>query len=439
VKIKRKIDHPNYSGLIFLKAKNMALATPAAPFQHVVSSYQLCYPNGMQPPINSYKAPSPTSSSSASASDKDRSTPQSDEKEIAHSKTNLYIKGLNEDTTDADLENLCKAYGKITSTKAIINNEPGKGCGKCKGYGFVDFAHENDADKAVTELKKQGIQVQLAKVKCALQQEQDPTNIYWQNLPEHIDENELQKIVEPYGEVVSTRVLKHTEGSPHAHKSKGVGFVRMKNKEMCEKVIDAFNDKPLQDPRSSDSTKPVCSLCPGKPLVVKFADAADKNKKKKNYSLTRQETTHYPMQNDSMLMLPPSIPQLTIPAAAVNFPPQQPGYFPVQQNIALNHQFLSVAPNQIALPHSYPHGMVGADQGYPVPYAVPQPYHMEHVTELDQEDSLPNGIPLNGLNGHPGNNGPQQQSPMHHSAPHHQPLPHMHPQQIAPIYYQQVA
>ena len=30
---------------------------------------------------------------------------------------------------------MCEVFGKIVSTKAIIDNETGK----CKGYGFVDF------------------------------------------------------------------------------------------------------------------------------------------------------------------------------------------------------------------------------------------------------------------------------------------------------------
>jgi len=43
-----------------------------------------------------------------------------------------------------------------------------------------------------------------------------------------------------FGPVVSTRILRTPTGI-----SRGVGFVRMESKHMCETVIDAFNNKML--------------------------------------------------------------------------------------------------------------------------------------------------------------------------------------------------
>ncbi|KAL6473393.1 hypothetical protein MHYP_G00169540 [Metynnis hypsauchen] len=45
------------------------------------------------------------------------------------SKTNLYIRGLSPATTDQDLIKLCQPYGKIVSTKAILD----KNTNQCKG------------------------------------------------------------------------------------------------------------------------------------------------------------------------------------------------------------------------------------------------------------------------------------------------------------------
>lgn len=75
------------------------------------------------------------------------------------SKTNLYIRGLQPSTTDQDLVKLCQPYGKIVSTKAILD----KTTNKCKGYGFVDFDSPSSAQKAVTALKASGVQAQMAK------------------------------------------------------------------------------------------------------------------------------------------------------------------------------------------------------------------------------------------------------------------------------------
>ncbi|XP_020907433.1 RNA-binding motif, single-stranded-interacting protein 1 isoform X2 [Exaiptasia diaphana] len=128
------------------------------------------------------------------------------------SKTNLYIRGLKANTTDEDLVRLCHKYGTIISTKAILD----KDTNLCKGYGFVDFENPSSAQKAVQALVTRGIQAQMAK-----QQEQDPTNLYIQNLPPHYDEAMLENMFSKYGKVISTRILRDKDTN-----SKGVGFAR---------------------------------------------------------------------------------------------------------------------------------------------------------------------------------------------------------------------
>ncbi|XP_039555138.1 RNA-binding motif, single-stranded-interacting protein 2-like, partial [Passer montanus] len=86
------------------------------------------------------------------------------------SKTNLYIRGLHPGTTDQDLVKLCQPYGKIVSTKAILD----KTTNKCKGYGFVDFDSPTAAQKAVTALKASGVQAQMAKVQTPPTATSDP-------------------------------------------------------------------------------------------------------------------------------------------------------------------------------------------------------------------------------------------------------------------------
>lgn len=166
------------------------------------------------------------------------------------SRTNLYIRGLNPNTTDKDLVNLCNSFGKITSTKAIIDQTTNK----CKGYGFVDFENPQAAELATQTLQGQGIQAQMAK-----QQEQDPTNLYIANLPIYFMEKNLENMFKEYGTVISTRILRKPDGL-----SRGVGFARMENKEKCDQIINAFNNKML----------PGCT----EPLLVKFADSGNKKK-----------------------------------------------------------------------------------------------------------------------------------------------------------------
>ncbi|KRF97679.1 uncharacterized protein Dwil_GK17327, isoform E [Drosophila willistoni] len=177
------------------------------------------------------------------------------------SKTNLYIRGLQQGTTDKDLVNMCAQYGTIISTKAILD----KTTNKCKGYGFVDFEQPAYAENAVKGLQAKGVQAQMAKVgiwvlhRPAIQQEQDPTNLYIANLPPHFKETDLEAMLSKYGQVVSTRILRDQQMN-----SKGVGFARMESREKCEQIIQMFNGNTI--PGAKD------------PLLVKFADGGPKKK-----------------------------------------------------------------------------------------------------------------------------------------------------------------
>ncbi|XP_038642442.1 RNA-binding motif, single-stranded-interacting protein 2-like isoform X2 [Scyliorhinus canicula] len=176
------------------------------------------------------------------------------------SKTNLYIRGLHPGTTDQDLVMLCQPYGKIVSTKAILD----KTTNKCKGYGFVDFDSPAAAQKAVSALKSSGVQAQMAK-----QQEQDPTNLYISNLPLSMDEQELQNMLKPFGQVISTRILRDANGT-----SRGVGFARMESTEKCEAIIAHFNGKFIK-------MQPGVAA-PSEPLLCKFADGGQKKRQNQN-------------------------------------------------------------------------------------------------------------------------------------------------------------
>ncbi|XP_048085126.1 RNA-binding motif, single-stranded-interacting protein 3-like [Alosa alosa] len=204
--------------------------------QPMYPQYTYYYPHYLQtkqpyaPPPHPMAPPSPTSNSCSHGGAEQLS------------KTNLYIRGLPPGTTDQDLIKLCQPYGKIVSTKAILD----KNTNQCKGYGFVDFDSPAAAQKAVSSLKATGVQAQMAK-----QQEQDPTNLYISNLPVSMDEQELENMLKP--------------------------FATMESTEKCEVVIQHFNGKYLKTPPGIPA--------PTEPLLCKFADGGQKK---------RQSQSKYP-------------------------------------------------------------------------------------------------------------------------------------------------
>uniref|UniRef100_A0A3B3V915 RNA-binding motif, single-stranded-interacting protein 3-like n=1 Tax=Poecilia latipinna TaxID=48699 RepID=A0A3B3V915_9TELE len=122
--------------------------------QPMYPQYTYYYPHYLQtkpyaPPPHPMAPPSPSTNSCS----------QGGAEQL--SKTNLYIRGLPPGTTDQDLIKLCQPYGKIVSTKAILD----KNTNQCKGYGFVDFDSPAAAQKAVSSLKATGVQAQMAKVR----------------------------------------------------------------------------------------------------------------------------------------------------------------------------------------------------------------------------------------------------------------------------------
>jgi RNA recognition motif-containing protein len=145
---------------------------------------------------------------------------------------------------------MCKKYGDIKSTKSIIDKQTNK----CKGYGFVDFRKEEDAIKALNDLKtKEKKDVQLAK-----QREQDPTNLYFANLPLDIDEKQLNEMLKQKysANINSTRIMRERNGQ-----SKGVGFARIDDNKLCDKIIQELNGKSFPDHANKS-----------KLLLVKLAD-----------------------------------------------------------------------------------------------------------------------------------------------------------------------
>ncbi|GAB1605625.1 RNA-binding motif, single-stranded-interacting protein 2 isoform X1 [Argonauta hians] len=260
-----------------------------------------CSPRAKNYPKSSMPASSPNTSGSQSSN-------QSQAGEQL-SKTNLYIRGLSKHTTDKDLLAMCESYGKITSTKAIIDSQ----LSTCKGYGFVDFETPQAAEYAVQDLQANGFQAQMAKVirkresrsrepytrehgipknrgtnmfgaeeenghkmtpVGSGQQEQDPTNLYIANLPQYFTEDHLDSLFKEYGSVISTRILRKMDGQ-----SRGVGFARMESKDKCEQIIHNFNSKILAGG--------------SEPLLVKFADGG--SKKKTQY----QQNRSWPERTDS--------------------------------------------------------------------------------------------------------------------------------------------
>lgn len=65
----------------------------------------------------------------------------------------LYVGNLPYSTDDAALESQFSAFGKVESARVITDRDTGRS----KGFGFVEMASDDEADKAIEQLNGQSM------------------------------------------------------------------------------------------------------------------------------------------------------------------------------------------------------------------------------------------------------------------------------------------
>ncbi|KAN0065668.1 hypothetical protein ACQY0O_000798 [Thecaphora frezii] len=181
--------------------------------------------------------------------------------------TNIYINNLPESTTDDALYRLGSVCGTVVSHKAMIDLEKGT----CKGYGFVMYSTPEEAQRAIIWFSSNGFQTSYAKesfsAKLRRMADKTSTNVYLSNLPVKFNAQQLEQLFAPHP-VISLRILTDANGE-----SRGVGFVRLKDREVAQECIDRLHGKIL-----AGTTQP---------LQVRFADSEAQKQLKQSVSTKR--------------------------------------------------------------------------------------------------------------------------------------------------------
>lgn len=88
--------------------------------------------------------------------------------------TRLFVGRLSYATTDEQLEQHFSEIGKVVSSKVIIDRYSGQG----KGFGFVEMATVEEADKAIKQLNNSTLNDRNIVVNEARPQEERPRGQY---------------------------------------------------------------------------------------------------------------------------------------------------------------------------------------------------------------------------------------------------------------------
>ncbi|XP_062283851.1 polyadenylate-binding protein 1-like isoform X2 [Scomber scombrus] len=166
--------------------------------------------------------------------------------------TNVYIKNFGEDYSDDKLKEVFSVFGRTLSVRVMKDER-----GRSRGFGFVNYANHEDAQKAVDEmngkdingkmiyvgraqkrLERQGeLKRKFDQIKQDRIQRYQGVNLYVKNLDDTIDDERLRKEFAPYGTITSAKVM--TDGS----QSKGFGFVCFSSPEEATKAVTEMNGR----------------------------------------------------------------------------------------------------------------------------------------------------------------------------------------------------
>jgi polyadenylate-binding protein len=158
---------------------------------------------------------------------------------------NIFIKNLDKSIDNNVLFDTFSTFGHILSCKVSQDSHQSS-----KGYGFVHFDSEEAANNAINKVNGMllnGKKVFVAKFVPRSQRQtsdrsQRLTNIYVKNFTDDYDDQKLRELFEPFGKVISTKVMTDENG-----KSKGFGFVSFEDSEMADNAFKRLNGKEMSN------------------------------------------------------------------------------------------------------------------------------------------------------------------------------------------------
>mmetsp|Transcript_20695 Transcript_20695/g.29729 ORF Transcript_20695/g.29729 Transcript_20695/m.29729 type:complete len:367 (+) Transcript_20695:205-1305(+) len=144
---------------------------------------------------------------------------------------NLIVNYLPPDMGESELRALFSPHGKIVRSKVVRE----KASGKSACYGFVLFKNEASAAEALTAKNGMVIKSKTLKVSIARPRKKNDisnSKLYITGLPASYATADVEELFSKYGEVVSMRLLRHSDGS-----SKGKAFLEYNEPSECDEAM----------------------------------------------------------------------------------------------------------------------------------------------------------------------------------------------------------
>ncbi|XP_057782917.1 polyadenylate-binding protein 2-like [Salvia miltiorrhiza] len=158
---------------------------------------------------------------------------------------NIFIKNLDKDIDHKALHETFSSFGTILSCKVATNSS-----GQSLGYGFVQYATEESAQKAIEKLNGMllnGKQVYVGPFVRKQEREMSVdktkfTNVFVKNISESTTEEDLQQMFGEFGQLTSVVVMRNEDGT-----SKCFGFVNFEDADDAARAVDSLNGKKIDN------------------------------------------------------------------------------------------------------------------------------------------------------------------------------------------------
>lgn len=148
---------------------------------------------------------------------------------------NIFIKNLDKTVDSRTLHDTFSQFGNIISCKVV-----GDDTGDSRGFGFVQYQTQEEADFAITKVNGNKImdkKVTVTQFKHATDRPSSKfSNVFVKNLPKTITEEDFVNFFKKFGDITSG-VLKTDESGG----SLGFGFLQFDSHEDAEKAVVAVN------------------------------------------------------------------------------------------------------------------------------------------------------------------------------------------------------
>ncbi|GBL75751.1 Polyadenylate-binding protein 1 [Araneus ventricosus] len=148
---------------------------------------------------------------------------------------NLFIRNIDPNIDEKTLYDIFAIYGMILSLKVETDD-----FGHSRGYGFVQFENEDEANEAINNLNGKIIRGRAIYVSKFLPRENkydNFKNVYIKNFELTFKDEDLKELCEKFGTILSSKVMTDENGE-----SRGFGFVCFEDADSAKKAVKELND-----------------------------------------------------------------------------------------------------------------------------------------------------------------------------------------------------